>query len=147
MDEAHKWMATGGVLIAVAIYAYFYHTVTPAGRRRLAILLLVFAVLLLFGLLVHPVRAHDHSNPDRNDYLKSLHSKGKTWCCDGNDTDAIEDWETKGNHYRVKFRGQWFDVPDDVLIDAPNKIGEPLLWMNKGYSGFSVRCFMPGVMG
>jgi hypothetical protein len=87
---------------------------------------------------------HDHQHSDRNGYLKSLHSRNKTWCCNGDDYDAFEDWETKGSSYRVKFRGQWFDVPDGAVIDGPNKVGEPMLWMNKGYSGLSVRCFMPG---
>lgn len=93
--------------------------------------------------------AHDHNNPGMNDWLKSLNSKGGAWCCDGNDTDQIESWDTKAPRggYRVKFRGQWFDVPESALVDGPNKGGGALLWMNKGYSGMSVRCFMPGTMG
>ena len=88
--------------------------------------------------------AHDHNHPEMNGWLKSLHAKNATWCCDGNDTDAIEDWEAAGVRYRVKFRGVWYDVPEGSLVDGPNKGGTALLWMNKGYGGFSVRCFMPG---
>lgn len=101
-------------------------------------------VALMLVLTAHFARAHDHDRPELTPWLKSLHAKDKTWCCDGNDTDAIEDWETKGNRYRVKFRGQWFDVPEGALVDGPNNGGDALLWMNKGYSGVSVRCFMPG---
>lgn len=111
---------------------------------------LIGLALLAAGLIylasINFVHAHDHNNPANNEWLKSLHSKNKTWCCDGNDTDAIEDWDTKGGHYRVKFRGQWFDVPDDALVEGPNKGGGALLWMNKGYSGQAVRCFMPGTL-
>lgn len=106
------------------------------------LVVLLFALSAFFG----RAQAHDHEHPAMNEWLKSLHAKNKTWCCDGNDTDAIEDWETKGDHFRVKFRGQWFDVPDEAIVDAPNKSGGALLWMNKGYSGFSVRCFMPGTL-
>ena len=91
-------------------------------------------------------RAHDHSRPELNGWLKSLHSKAKTWCCDGNDTDTIEDWDTKGGRYRVKWQGLWYDVPDDALVEGPNKSGAPLLWMSKGYMAPTVRCFMPGTL-
>lgn len=97
-------------------------------------------------LLICPAHAHDHSRPDLNEWLPTLHSKSKTWCCDGNDHDPIDDWETKNNRYRVKFRGEWYDVPEDAIVDGPNRSGDALLWMNKGYIGMSVRCFMPGSM-
>lgn len=110
----------------------------------IALVCMIGLIVLLYNIPI--ARAHDHANPVNNDYLKSLHSKNKTWCCDGNDTDAIEDWDTKDSRYRVKFRGQWFDVPDDALVDDAKKGVEALLWMNKGYSGVSVRCFKPGSM-
>lgn len=109
-------------------------------------LLIWAAALLAFALSVHPIRAHDHSRPELNGWLKSLHSKAKTWCCDGNDTDTIEDWDTKGGRYRVKWQGLWYDVPDDALVEGPNKSGAPLLWMSKGYMAPTVRCFMPGTL-
>lgn len=107
------------------------------------LILVASAVALMLAVAAH---AHDHSRPDLTPWLQGLHAKNKTLCCDGNDTDAIEDWETSGNRYRVKFRGQWFDVPDDAIVDGPNKGADALLWMNKGYLGMSVRCFMPGSM-
>lgn len=104
--------------------------------------------LLVIGILLwaHYAQAHDHGRPEMDDWLAGLHSKNKTWCCKGDDTDTIEDWETKGDRYRVKFRGEWFDVPEDALVEGPNKGGDALLWMNKGYLGMSVRCFLPGSM-
>jgi hypothetical protein len=104
---------------------------------------IIGSVLVLFSAAVF---AHDHNHPENNDWLKSLHSQNKTWCCNGDDTDAIEDWEARGSRYRVKFKGQWFDVPESAIVDGPNKGGDALLWMNKGVSGMSVRCFMPGTL-
>lgn len=108
----------------------------------------VLLVVVLVGAMLLAAKAfgHDHNHPERNDWLKSLHARNKTWCCNGNDHDPIDDWETKGNSYRVKFRGEWFDVPEGAIIDGPNKAGDALLWMSKGYSGLSVRCFLPGSM-
>lgn len=115
------------------------------GKGWLALIVLSLA-LLISALLIHPIRAHDHNRPELNEWLPTLHSKGGAWCCKGDDTDTIEDWDTKapGGKYRVKFRGQWFNVPDDSVVEESNKSGGALLWMNKGASGYSVRCFMPG---
>ena len=111
---------------------------------------IIGVILLVAGMIylatINFVQAHDHNRPELMPWLKSLHSKNHTWCCDGNDTDAIDDWDTKGGKYRVKFQGQWFDVPDGALVDGPNKGGGALLWMNRGYAPPSVRCFMPGNM-
>lgn len=131
----------GVVALSIAIW-YDVHGM----RLSSSLFALVGAALMLAAVTVAPARAHDHNHPEMNDWLKSLHAKNRTWCCDGNDTDAIEDWGTKGDGYRVKFRGQWFDVPEGALVDGPNNGGVPLLWMNKGYMGASVRCFMPGSM-
>lgn len=110
------------------------------------VLMIGSLIVLVLVLGTYAARAHDHNRPALNDWLKTLHSKNKAWCCNGDDTDTIEDWDTKDNRYRVKFRGEWFDVPEDAIVEGPNKGGDALLWMNKGYSGFSVRCFMPGSM-
>lgn len=113
---------------------------------------MIRAILLLLTLSscanLAPVLAHDHSRPHLNEWLKSLHSKGGAWCCNGDDTDEIEDWDTKGTggNYRVKWQGQWYDVPDTALVEGSNKSGAPLLWMSKGYMAPAVRCFMPGVL-
>lgn len=134
------WLAIG-----TALFLGGGWVTMQASGARLAPALAVIGGLILLS-LAFPAHAHDHNRPDLNPWLKSLHAKDATWCCDGDDTDAIEDWETSGNRYRVKFRGQWFDVPAGAVVDGPNKGGDALLWMNKGYSGLSVRCFMPGSM-
>lgn len=111
-------------------------------KSMLAASLLIVAFGI--GLGLGAALGHDHNRPELNEWMMGLHAKNSTWCCDGSDTDAIEDWETSGDHYRVKFRGQWFDVPEGAVVEGPNRSGTALLWMNKGYMGVSVRCFMPG---
>lgn len=103
-------------------------------------------ICLALCLISAPALAHDHARPGLIDWLKTLQNQNKELCCDGTDTDAIDAWEADGKRFRVKFRGEWYEVPDSALVDGPNKSGGALLWMNKGYSGFSVRCFMPGTM-
>lgn len=106
----------------------------------------IIAAVLWVASGITAASAHDQHRPERNEWLKGLFSKNKTWCCNGDDYDQFDDWEAREGGYRVKFRGQWFDVPDGAVIGEPNRIGEALLWMNKGISGFSVRCFLPGAL-
>ena len=121
------------------------HKMKRAGEIALwAVIVLATATVILLIAYLTKAHAHDHNRPELNDWLKDLHSANKTWCCVGDDTDAIDAWETKGKSYRVKFRGEWYDVPESALVDGPNKGGDALLWMNKGWTGMSVRCFMPG---
>jgi len=107
----------------------------------IAVLIVTFILLLIVK-----AHAHDHNHPEMNEWLTGLHSKDRTWCCTGNDHDPLDDWNASGDHYRVKYQGEWYDVPDEAVVGGPNKMNEALLWMNKGI-GRSVRCFMPGTMG
>lgn len=134
------WIIAALALIVAGLFIF------KQGGQSLGPAIATLGVVVLLILIVSPARGHDHSNPERNDWLKSLHAKNKTWCCNGDDYDTIDDWETKGGGYRVKFRGTWFDVPAGAIVDGPNKAGDALLWMNKGTFGISVRCFMPGSM-
>lgn len=116
-----------------------------SGRSWLA-LIGISIVLLIAALCVHPVRAHDHNRPELNEWMAKLHSKGGAWCCNGSDNDPIDDWETTKSGYRVKYGGNWYDVPPEAIVEGPNKSGGPLLWMYKGWGDVKPRCFMPGSM-
>ncbi len=145
MTESKKLAIVVVAIVAITLLGLAFDWLRARVNVWLALLVLS-VILLMMALSIHPIRAHDHARPERNDWLKSLHSKSKAHCCDGNDTDAIEDWETKDSRYRVKFRGEWYDVPESAIVDGPNRGGDALLWMNKGFSGSSVRCFMPGTL-
>jgi hypothetical protein len=151
MTGIEKTMLAWAVVVTILLVAWGVAALIeekPQLLRKLMVPLAIIALgaISLAFMLVTRAYPHDHQHLDRNDWLKSLHANNRTWCCDGNDTDAVEDWEAKAGGYRVKFRGQWFDVPEGAVVDGPNKLGEPLLWMSKGYGGPSVRCFMPGSM-
>ncbi|MCA6108340.1 hypothetical protein [Bradyrhizobium cenepequi] len=110
--------------------------------------LVVFTVMLPISTIGH-ARAHDYQHPELNSWYESLHS-GKGPCCDGSDAKRVDDvdWETKDAHYRVRIDGEWVDVPNDAVVDGPNRAGHTMVWpyyLNGGFVG--VRCFMPGSMG
>jgi hypothetical protein len=115
---------------------------------KIAVMIAVVALLAL-GCMLEPILAHDHERPELDGWYHGLHSKAQTWCCEGDEAThlADEDWESKNGHYRVRIDGEWVEVPDGAVIDAPNRDGRTLVWpfyldgQRKG-----VRCFMPGSM-
>jgi hypothetical protein len=68
--------------------------------------------------------AHDHRRPDLNSWYGSLHS-GKGLCCDGSDAKRVDDadWDSKDGHYRVRIDGEWVDVPQEAVVEGPNRAG------------------------
>lgn len=91
--------------------------------------------------------AHDSAHPELNDWFMGLRSHSGMPCCDGSDALHIADpdWESHDGHYRVKLDGQWVDVPDQAVVDGPNKDGRALVWpyFIDG-KPIGVRCFLPG---
>jgi len=132
---------------------------SEAAERWLALLAVCLAALILFW--ASWAFAHDHEHPELTPWFKSLKSS-KGYCCDGMDALHLRevDWETKDGHYRVRVpkngedmakavagetvETEWVDVPDDAVLDVPNKDGATLVWPLYGYLGVSIRCFLPG---
>jgi hypothetical protein len=121
---------------------------------------IVAAMIGAIGLIVvascAPSRAHDHNRPELNDWFRSLKSPGHGYCCDGSDALSVDDpdWEAPGQsdnpsgHYRVKLEGEWIDVPDDAVINEPNRDGRALVWPYRRDGKLNqIRCFLPGSMG
>ncbi len=108
------------------------------------------ALLFLVTAYCGRARAHDHSRPGLNDWYKSLRNKASSPCCDGPSVDAVHladvDWESKDGRYRVRIDGEWVDVPDEALLDGPNRDGRTLVWPTWSNGKRAVRCFMPGSM-
>lgn len=95
------------------------------------------------------VLAHDHGRPELNEWFKGLRAHSGVSCCDGSDATSLEDvdWDTKDDHYRVRLNGQWVDVPDEAVIDDPNKAGPTMVWPYYGPNGvIIIRCFLRGSM-
>ena len=111
--------------------------------------------LLCLLLLSHSrrTRATTAATPTRRSSPGSIASeaaKDRDSDADGTALSDV-DWEAKGNHYRVRIEGQWFDVPDEAVITEPNRVGKTMVWpiYNRALGGtlsVEIRCFMPGSM-
>jgi hypothetical protein len=100
--------------------------------------------------LLGAVYAHDYEKPGLAPWFMSLHSKRGMPCCDGKDAVHLSDvdWQSHDGHYQVRLNGKWVDVPDDAVVDEPNRDGSTLVWpyyIDGDLVG--VHCFMPGTMG
>jgi hypothetical protein len=105
------------------------------------------------ALLALPALAHDHQHPELNSWYQGLHS-GNGACCDGSEAVHLADvdWESDHGHYRVRINDEWHDVPDEAVLDGPNRDGRTLVWTYNSWNNVSgkltlvIRCFMPGTM-
>ena len=119
-----------------------------AGRFKKP-LLICFAVLMLPP--TYPGHARDpdgrYANSPLKEWFDSMRS-GKGPCCSDADGTAVSDvdWESGNGHYRVRLEGDWVDVPDEAVITEPNRVGLTMVWPIRGYSGLTIRCFMPDSM-
>jgi hypothetical protein len=98
--------------------------------RCLAAVVLVAVTLSV--LTIGGARAHDRNHPELNDWFKSLQS-GEGLCCSGSEAKRLDDadWESKDGHYRVRIDGEWVDVPQDAVVDGPNRAGRTMVWPSK----------------
>jgi hypothetical protein len=122
-----------------------------------AIRLVCISVPLLT--VTEPAHAADHGqfgpmSPEVKAWANSLENKLKEGCCstaDGWRPQEVE-YDMKGNKYRVKIEGDWYDVPAAAVIDVPNRFGFPVVWYYKVWDNgirpsISIRCFIPGAGG
>lgn len=114
-------------------------------------------IAALSWLLVVPSLGRDvdgkyaQSNPELHDWFMGLRSKGNAPCCADADGTPDPDWVGKKGpdglwHYQVRLGGKWVDVPDDAVVDGPNRAGRTIVWTYTLYGEVYVRCFMPGSM-
>ena len=109
----------------------------------------VAIVLLVFLFAAH---AHDLSRPELDRWFESLRS-GKGPCCSAADGTALSeaDWDVRDGHYRVRIKGQWWDVPEEAVIKEPNRAGRTMVWPFYHWTlgkplRIDIRCFIPGAM-
>ena len=112
---------------------------------RLGLAVLLSATAAEVGHARDPDGRYAHS--PLKEWFDSLRS-GKGPCCSDADGSAVSDvdWESSNGHYRVRIDGEWFDVPEEAVITEPNRVGRTMVWPLRGYSGLTIRCFMPGSM-
>lgn len=127
--------------------------------RYLALAILSFVILGICSIGI-VAQAHDSEHPELNDWYMGLQSKGGHPCCEGPGKDATHlsdiDWESKDGRYRVRIEGKWYNVPEDSVIEGPNRDGRAIVWgypiTDYGADGqrhvtdYYVRCFIPGTM-
>ena len=112
----------------------------------------------LFG--INTAYSHDPMRPELNAWFKSLKNKAGEPCCDGGDGQHAEaEWDTAKTGYRVLLKnphrpnepGQWFDVPNSVVLNRQNLSGSAMVWWWPSYDNGRMtplwRCFIPGPEG
>jgi len=115
----------------------------------------VFAALLY---LTSSAMAHDNGryskvDPGTKAWVQGLTDKNGIGCCDTADGYPAEvEWDSDTGHYRVFIAGQWLDVPDEALIEKPNRLGYAVVWYYPSYEVDGrmtpkIRCFLPGAGG
>ena len=119
--------------------------------RKLGKLCLLVVCLGYYGYCDFLPRAlaHDdgrYAQSPLKSWFDSLRSKAGVPCCDVADGQRLDDvdWESRDGHYRVRIKGQWYDVPTEAVIEQANKFGPAVVWPYDNGSGIQIRCFIPG---
>lgn len=109
-------------------------------------------------LVAAPVLGRDNgqyaqTSPDMHEWFKGLrgdHGKGTPCCADADGTSDPNWTGKKGTdgiwHYQVEIKGKWIEVPEDAVVDGPNRAGRTVVWTYDLYGETYIRCFMPGPM-
>jgi hypothetical protein len=116
------------------------------GRAMMRFYLMLLALVIGLGavplLEVRLAHAHDPQRPDLEAWFQSLKSKSGNPCCDGSDPEHAEaEWDFAKAGYKVFLKnpkrpneaGQWFDVPDSVVVERPNLNGIAMVWWHPSY--------------
>lgn len=85
--------------------------------------------------------------PEMRQWFNSLYNKNKQLCC--TDADGYDaQWDTKEGKYRVFDQTQgWVTVPDEAVVETPNKAGVAKVWWYVDKGERKIRCFLRGAQG
>jgi hypothetical protein len=119
--------------------------------------LLLFVLIVGCGVGLGPAHARDDGrfrniDPEIKAWVKGLTDKHGEGCCDTADGYPAEvEWDNDTGKYRVRLDGQWYDVPDDAVIEQPNRLGYAVVWWYQTHNGHQlvpkIKCFLPGAGG
>lgn len=134
-------------------------------QRRFAYVVILGVVALILLCAVAFARDLDgrYAASPLKGWFDGLKSK-KGLCCSFADGAVVEDadWKSQDGHYVVRLPdGNWYDVPDDAVINEPNRAGRTMVWPytetgmtteggsspSHAYTLTRIRCFIPGLMG
>lgn len=101
--------------------------------------------LILTLILIAPFSSSRDDGRYANNPLKpwfdQLHSS-KGYCC--SDADGVEtDYEVRSGKYWAPIDGVMTEVPDEVVITEPNKLGRAMKWLTYENGKKVFRCFIP----
>jgi hypothetical protein len=124
---------------------------SPLTARAIRAAALPWRVVLAAGILICPALARDDGRfnqlpVDLRAWFRSQKSPVTgEYCCDEADGTYVEE-DIREGHYWVRWSTvwQWQRVPDEVIINGPNRVGLPVVWWHYDHRGVSIRCFVPG---
>jgi hypothetical protein len=93
-------------------------------------------------------------SPEVKAWAATLENKLREGCCssaDGWKPEEVE-YDMKGNKYRVRTDGEWYEVPSEAVVNVPNKFGFAVVWYYRSWlngikPSVSIKCFIPGAGG
>jgi hypothetical protein len=76
---------------------------------------------LALSLLLLPTQAKDvgksgNVSPELRVWFNSVHSRGGFKCCDAADGYPVEYQMLSHNQYWIRFKGEWYEVPDEAVV-------------------------------
>jgi hypothetical protein len=92
-------------------------------------------------------------DPVTREWVHGLKDKAGQGCCDTADGHPAEyEWDIAGSRYKVRIEGEWYVVPEEAVIEGPNKLGYATVWYwwSRTLDGkviHHIRCFLPGPGG
>jgi len=111
------------------------------------------AAVLLGSIAVSARDDGRYANSPLREWFDHLSSK-KGRCCSDADGTALSDveWKSKDGHYIVLIEGRWWPVPDEAVIEEPNRSGRTTVWpiYNRTIQQemtIEIRCFIVGAQG
>ncbi len=107
----------------------------------------MLSILVFAGALPRAL-AHMRDRPDLDSWMMGLTNKAGDPCCHKSGARRVEDPDYEGlpgGGYRVKIDGFWLVVPEDRVLQGPNKYGPALAWPHKNEEDrMEITCFLPG---
>ena len=94
---------------------------------------------------------YQNADPELKRWIEDLKDKKGVSCCNTADGFDVQ-WDTKDGKYRVYIYNNWYVVPDEAVLEVPNKIGVARVWYTNvwefgGKITPKIRCFLPGAGG
>lgn len=123
----------------------------PDFSALLAGSIILGAAILIGVVAANPAEARDdgrYAGSALKGWFDGLESK-KGLCCDFTDGRRIDDaeWGSEGGHYWVIVDGQKIVVPEEALVNVPNKAGPAYVWPYASEGVTKIRCFLRGTEG